>query len=351
MKHCKRIIGILLGMTMIISLTACGGGASSSLSSNAPAGASGKNSSNGTAAQIVFKAGQESDPTNSYGTGLEKLAELVKEKTNGRYKLDVYHSGQLGTERELIEGVKMGTVDIAAVTSSPMTGFVADYGVFDMPYLFTSLDQAYKTLGGEIGDEYLAKLKSVNIVGLKFWTNGFRDMTNSKRPITSPDDLKGLKMRVMQSSIQIATFEALGAIATPMAYGEVYTSLQQKTVDGQETPIMSIVSAKFYEPQKYLSITEHFYSPALLLMSESAYAKIAPEDLPLFKEAVEEATKFQQTETERKCQEGLKVIEDYGLKVNEVPDKSAFIKAVEPVYDKFSKDFGDTIDRIRAQSN
>lgn len=301
--------------------------------------------------KIVFKAAQESDPTNSYGTGLEKLAELVKQKTDGRIELEVYHAGQLGTERELIEGVGMGTVDIIAVTSSPMTGFVADYGIFDMPYLFVSLEHAYKTLGGAIGDEYLAKLKDINIVGLKFWTNNFRNITNSKRPLAAADDLKGLKIRVMQSAVHIATFEALGAIATPMAYGEVYTSLQQGTMDGQETPIMSIVSAKFYEPQKFLSITEHFYSPALLLMSEDAYAQIPEADMALFMKAVEEATVFQRAETERKCAEGIKVIADYGLAINTVGDKSSFIKAVEPVYARFSKQFGeDVIKRIRAEA-
>lgn len=295
---------------------------------------------------ITLKAGIVIDQNHPYYFGIDKFREIVKEKTNGRIDVQIYHSSQLGSERDLIEGLGMGSVDLAAVSSAPVSSFVPKIAVFDLPYLFASREQAYKVMDGPIGQQFFEDLKNNKIVGLAYFENGFRNITNSKRPIEKPEDLKGIKIRVMESPVPIATFNAVGANATPMAWGEVFTALQQGTIDGQENPLPVIYTQKLFEVQEYLSLTEHFYAPALFLMSESTYSKLSAEEQKIVMEAAKEAAEYERQVSIQQANDFVSKCEEEGMKVNTV-DKEPFIKAMKPVYEKFEAEFGkDLIETI-----
>ena len=348
----KKILAFLLAIVMIAGFTACNSSPSSSnTSTQTPTNTTGtgeeKTPVSGSAETIVFKAAQESDSQNSYGIGLEKLAELINEKSDGRYQLDVYHSGQLGTEAELVEGITMNTVDIVAVTTSIIVNTVPEYGIFDLPYMLEDFDAVDLVFNGDLGREYLDMLADYGIVGLRFWVNGFRCAANSKHPINTPEDFVGIKMRTMNNPVHITSFEALGAVATPMAYGEVYTAIQQGTVDGMEAPIQTIYSSSFYEVAPYVSITNHVYSSALLLMSESCRSQIPEEDWAIWEEALNEASQFEAEYAIARTQEGIEAMTAAGSEVNEVQNISLFAEAVTGVYAQYYDVYGqDAIQRI-----
>jgi tripartite ATP-independent periplasmic transporter solute receptor, DctP family len=196
---------------------------------------------------VVLKAGHAVDPSHPYHRGLVEFARLIENRTNGKYRIDLYPSAQLGNERDMIEGLQLGTLDLVVTSTGPVSNFVPRMGVVDLPYLFKNRQHAYTVLDGPIGESLLEGFKGNGIVGLAFWENGFRCLTNSRRPIKTPEDVKGLKIRTMEN---IATFKCLGASPTPMAWSEVFTSLQQGVLDGQENPISIIYHQRIYEVQK-----------------------------------------------------------------------------------------------------
>jgi len=339
----KNLFLLVAIMTVILTLAGCG-----SNSAPAPAGTATPAATAAPAANVVLKAGHAGILLNGkhpYQQGLEKFNELVKQKTNGRISIEIFGNGQLGNERDTIEGVSMGTVDVALITNSPITGFVPEYNVLDMPYLFENREQAHKVLDSDVGKELLKKLEAKNIVGLSFMENGVRSITNSKLPIKTPADLAGIKIRVMETPVHIATFKALGANPTPMVWGEVFTGLQQGTIDGQENMMMGIISAKLNEVQKYLSLTEHFYTPAVLMINKDLLQKLSVDDQKAVQEAAAEATIYQREECKSQNDASLKELVNAGMTVNEV-DKAPFIKAVQPVYDQFSDKYGEWFDKI-----
>ena len=296
-------------------------------------------------AQVVLKAGHVLAPVHPYHVGMEKFAELVAEKTGGQVKVEVFHSAQLGNERELVEALQMGTTDVCLISTAPMAGFSKDFLVYDLPYLFTSPEQAYEILDGPIGQASMEGIKKAELIGLAFWENGFRNITNSKRELVKPEDLKGLKIRTMENKIHMATFKALGADPTPIASGEVFTALQQKTVDGQENPLTGIYTSKYYEVQKYLSITEHFYSPAPLLIGLEAWNKLNPEQQKAVQAAADEAKAFQRELNQKEVAQAQKELEARGMTITTV-DKAVWKAAMAPIYKEFEKEVG--ADRLKA---
>lgn len=296
-------------------------------------------------AQVTLKAGHVLAPVHPYHVGMEKFAELVDAKTNGQVKVEVFHSAQLGNERELVEALQMGTTDICLISTAPMAGFSKDFLVYDLPYLFTTTEQAYAVLDGPVGQASMEGIKKASLIGLAFWENGFRNITNSKLEIVKPADLKGLKIRTMENKIHMATFRALGADPTPIASGEVFTALQQKTVDGQENPLTGIYTSKYYEVQKYLSITEHFYSPAPLLIGAESWEKLSPEHQKAIQEAADEAKVFQRELNQREVAQAQKELEAKGMIISTV-DKAVWKEAMAPIYKQFEKEVGS--DRLKA---
>lgn len=336
----KKIGIVALCLIMVFGLVACGGEKAATTTTTATATAP------AAAETITLKAGDVIDENHPYSLAIKKFGEIVSEKTSGRIQVQLFHSSQLGNERDLIEGLKMGSVDMAAVSSAPVSGFVPKIAVFDLPYIFTSREHAYKVMDGPIGEQFFKDLAAQKIIGLGWFENGFRNITNSKLPINTPEDLKGLKIRVMESPVPIGTFNLLGANATPMAWGEVFTALQQGTIDAQENPMSVVYLQKLYEVQKYLSMTEHFYAPALFLMSDATFSKFSVDDQKIIMEAAAEATAYEREQAQQQAEAYVSKCEEEGMIVN-YPDKNIFIEATKPIYAQFEAQLGkDLIDSI-----
>ncbi len=287
----------------------------------------------------------------AYTMGAEYFARLVEEGTNGDVIVRVYGGGQLGKgERELLEGLQLGTIDMAATSTGPISNFSEDMGVVDLPFLFTSNEHVDKVLDGPVGRTLLDGLEKANIKGLSFFENGFRNFTNSKRPLLRPEDFKGLKFRTMENPVHLASVRQLGAQAVPMSWGEVYTSLQTGVIDGQENPIAIIYAFKLSEVQKYLSLTGHFYSPAPLTMGLKKFKALKPDFQQIFQDAALKAAVYARKLIRDNEAKQLEELKAQGMVVSEV-DKAIFIKAMSPVYDTFGRKnpaWKDVVERIRA---
>ncbi|QAA94875.1 TRAP transporter substrate-binding protein [Pollutimonas thiosulfatoxidans] len=286
--------------------------------------------------------------TNShYGAGADALAKTIEGETGGEFKLEHFPNSALGGEREVIEGLQLGTIDLAIVSTGATLNFVPNTGVFDIPFLFRDLTHARKVLDGQIGQEMLEAFPKRGLVALAWGEQGFRQLTNNVRPVVTPDDAKGLKVRTTENPIHIAAFRELGILATPMAWPEVATALQQGTIDGQENPMSVIVSAKLPQLQKYLSLTAHVYGPALVLMSPNVYNGLSDEDKASFKKAGHDAALAMRAYVDDIEKSGIEEVKKQGMQVNTV-DHAAFVKAVQPVYPQYYKQFGkDLVESIR----
>ena len=288
-------------------------------------------------AKMTLKLATVTPPKHAYNDGAREFARLIKERTNGEIDIRVYAGGQLGKgERELLEGMQMGIIDLAVTSTGPLSNFSPDMGVVDLPFLFLSNEHVDKVLDGSVGRNLLDGLEKANLKGLAFMENGFRNFTNSVRPLEKPEDLKGLKFRTMENPVHLASVRSIGAQAVPMSWGEVYTSLQTGVIDGQENPVAIIWVNKMNEVQKYLSLTGHFYSPAPLTMSKKKFDSLKPEWQKLFVETALEAAAFERKiirDAELKQVEELK---SWGMDIRTV-DKQLFVEAMQPAYDEFYK--------------
>ena len=301
-------------------------------------------------AKMELKAGHTLAPAHPYHLGLVRFGEIIAEKTGGEITLDAFHSSQLGSERELIEAMQMGTTDMAVISTAPLAGFTKSFMVYDLPFIFSDSATAHKVLDGPIGQKSLDDLEKIGIIGLAFYENGFRQVTNSSKPLVKPTDARGLKIRTMENKIHMASFRAVGANPTPMAFGELFTALQQKTIDAQENPLPIIFNNKFYEVQKYCSMTNHFYSPAPLLISKKVWEKLTDEQKQIFKDAAIEARAYQREELAKQDAAYLTELKDKGMEINEV-DHEAWLKAMAPVYKQFEKEIGlDLIKQVQDAS-
>src|ERR1700693_3762087 len=219
------------------------------------------------------------------GAGAAVFADEIAKRTEGRYRIEQYPNSALGGELEMLKAVQLGTVDLAFITGAPLPNYMPDIGVFNIPFLFRDLTHAHAALDGPIGQSYLAKFREKGLVALAWGENGMRHITNSKREIRSPEDLKGLKLRLPQSEVMLVGFKALGADASPLPFPQLYGALQSGQFDGQENPIAPIQSSKFNQVQKYLTLTGHVYDPAILFMSIDDFDALSAEDKQSFIEA------------------------------------------------------------------
>ena len=275
-----------------------------------------------------------------YTLGMVRYADLVKTRTKGRVVIQIHHSRELGDEREVVEGLQLGTIQLTVTSTGPLGGFVPEMNVVDLPFLFRDPQHAYKVLDGEIGRGLLNKFEGVGIKGLAFWENGFRHITTSKKPVREPGDLKGLKIRVMENKVHQAAFRQLGADATPMAWGEVFTSLQQGLLDAEENPIPIIYTFKLNEVQKYVSLTGHVYSPAPVLMSKKTWDRMPPDIQKVLLDTAVEVAKYQRELIREQEQRQLGELKAKGMTVIEKPDRAAFREAMKPVFEQFQDRFG-----------
>ena len=299
-------------------------------------------------AQTTLKMNIAIAQNSHYGVAIDTFAREVENRTGGRYKIQNFYSGALGAERESIEALQLGTLDLTMTSTGPVPNFVPDVAILDIPFLFRDYAQARTVLDGPIGQEMLQKFDAKGIHGLAWGENGFRNMTNSKHPVVVPEDLKGLKMRTMENPVHIQAYRAFGIIPTPMAFTEVFTALQQGTVDGQENPLSVITSAKLDQVQKYLTLTGHVYSPAVILMSKAQWDKLSAADKQSFVDAAKEAVKANRARIDDDEKKAVADLRAKGMQVVENVDKAKFQAALAPTFAEFGKKFGqDNIDKIK----
>lgn len=280
------------------------------------------------------------------GVGLNVLAEKLKEYSNGSLQPTVYHNGTLGNSTSMVEGVQQGTIDFAVTGNAYYSGLVPEIQVLELPYLFKDRAEVEKVLNSPVADELLAKFEAKGLKGMDFWGIGFRSLTNNIRPVKTPADTKGLKLRTLPAPIQIKLWSLLGAVSTPIDSSEVYTSLQQGTVDGQENLLTDIYFNKYYEVQKYLTMTRHTFTPFLLSMSLKTWDKLSDDQKVAVTKAVAEATAAVNKEasnTEEKLLSELASL----MTVEMNPDTDAFREQSKDSYKLFTDKYGsDYVDRV-----
>lgn len=292
-------------------------------------------------AQTVLKIGWTNTIDSHYGVMATTFNDEIVKRTNGRYKLQYFTSGALGGEREMLEAVQLGTQDLVITSSGPVGNFVPETRIVDIPFLFRDYDHARKVLDGPIGQDLLAKFPSKGLVAITWMENGFRHITNSRRQVKTPEDVKGMKIRTMENKVHMDAFKAMGALPTPMNMNEVFTALQTGTVDGQENPIPVILSNKLYTVQKYLTLTGHVYSPALLITSKGFWDKLSEADKAAFKEAAKIAVVANRKKVNEDEANGIAIMEKGGTEVTTKVDKALFQKGVASAYATYNKDFGE----------
>lgn len=288
-----------------------------------------------SADEVRLKLGHVAQPSHPFHTGALKLAELAKKYSNGEITIDVFPASQIGNERDMIEGARLGTIDMLLTSSGPVMGFEKRFGVLDMPYIFRDVQHAHKVLDGEVGTQLFAALEPKGLKGLAWFENGFRNITNSKHEIKTAEDLKGLKIRTIENPIHIAYFKKLGAVPQPMAFGELYPALEKKVVDGQENPIGAIVTGRFYEVQKYVSMTGHVYSGVPVLMSLKRFNGLSKAQQAAVQRAASEAAAFERSQLASQDEEGLALLRKNGVTIT-IPDRTSFALAAEPVRASFA---------------
>ena len=302
-----------------------------------------------SSAQTVMKISISIAQNSHQGVAIDTFGKEVEKRTGGRYKIQAFYSGSLGGERESIEAVQLNTQELTFSSSGPVPNFVPETKILDIPFLFRDKAHARAVLDGPIGQEMLTKFDSKGFKALAWGENGVRHMTNNKRPVNVPEDLKGLKMRTMENPVHVAAYKGLGIVTTPMAFPEVFTALQQGTVDGQENPLSVIMASKFDQVQKYLTLTGHVYSPCILLMSKPAYDKLSAADKQAFLDAAKEGVKANRARVDEDDSKGVAELRSKGMNVNENVDKAKFVAMLAPVNAEFEKQFGKAnIDKIRS---
>jgi tripartite ATP-independent transporter DctP family solute receptor len=303
----------------------------------------------GAQAPIKLTLGHNSPPSSPKGMGASKFAELVAAKSNGRIAVQVSPSEQLGNENSQMGALRMGSQDLGSLGQGAMLSIVPEVAVLGLPFLYSTMPKAWEALDGPIGQELAKKMDDKGLVFLGWWCNGIRQTSNSKRPITRPEDFKGLKIRTPLDPTTVDTFAAMGASPQQINYGELYMALQQGVVDGQENPLANIYTAKLYEVQKFISFTNHKYEPTGLIMSASTWKRLKAADHEILQAAAKEATDFQRKasfDSEQKFLEEFKKMPSVVL--NEV-DLAPFRKATEGVWDAWEKKpVGDFVKRLRA---
>ncbi|PDT39637.1 MULTISPECIES: TRAP transporter substrate-binding protein [Sinorhizobium] len=275
-------------------------------------------------------------------TGMEKFAELVKEKSGGKIEIKLFPGGTLGGDVQTISALQGGVVEMTVLNAGILANNVKQFGAVDLPFLFNSGEEADKVMDGPFGDSLMKLLPDTGLVGLGYWELGFRNLTNNRHPVTKLEDIKGLKIRTIQSPIPLELFNTLGANAVPLPYTELYTALETGTVDGQENPAANILNAKFYEVQKYMTLTRHQYNPQIVLVSKKFWDGLNDEEKAVLQAAATEARDFQRKVSREKDAEALAEIKKTGMEVSELsPEETQKLRdAVKPVVEKFKAEIG-----------
>lgn len=297
----------------------------------------------------VMKLGIVTNQDRSLTKGLKKFAELVEKESGGTIKGEVFADGLLGGDRQVLEALQMNTVQGTAVSTGVVAAFAPRFDAFDLPYLFKDKATAYKVFDGPIGDELLQDLPKAKLVGLGYWENGFRHVTNNKRPIMTADDLKGLKLRTLESKVHVDFWKLMGTNPTPMSFSQLYSAMEQGVVDGQENPYGNVVTSKFFEVQKYLTNTGHVYNANVFILSKTFYDSLSDKEKEIVKKAAIEARDYQRKLNEEEDQSSVSLLKDKGMKINDLNpgEKEKIMQMVQPLYQQVAQQIGgDLVDRL-----
>lgn len=285
--------------------------------------------------------------TDPYAITARQFKKALAEFAPGQFEVQFFPSRQLGDEKEMLEGLSFGTLDSAVITNSPISRIALPFQVNDMPFIYANKEQAYKVLDGPIGKDLMKILEAKNIIGFGFAEGGYRQMINNMRPVYTPDDVKGIKWRVMPNPVYIGMFRSLGGNAVPMAWGEVFTAMQQGTIDGLEIPIAVIYNNSYFEVAKYLSLTNHTYSALGLLMSKRRFNSLTPDQQTAVRKAARKAIHEERRMNTENVKTLVGKIKEKGMIINQVKDPKAFRAMVKPVYDEFRPSIGSMLlDRV-----
>jgi tripartite ATP-independent transporter DctP family solute receptor len=290
--------------------------------------------------------GHGAAPGNPRHEASVKFAEVVKANTNGRIEIQVAHSSQLGDDAAMVTAIRSGTLDMSANSQGAVSSVVPEFSALGLPFLFSDITKAWQLLDGPIGQDLAKRTEAKGMVVLGYWDNGIRHISNSKRPIKAPADVKGLKIRTPPDAITVDIMQALGADPQQIKFSELYVALQQGVVDGQENPLANIASAKLYEVQKYISLTGHKYEATPFLMSKRSWDKLSPADQKVFLAAAVEATQMQRKLSKEADDKLVAEIKAKGVQIDTV-DTAPFVQATRPVYDKWiAGPTGDFVKRV-----
>jgi C4-dicarboxylate-binding protein DctP len=300
--------------------------------------ANGTSEKSGESKTYVLKLGHDQMENTPHHLAAVKFKELVEERTGGNVKVEIYPAQQLGTSREMIEGMQIGTVEAACLPSAAYSGFDLATGLTDLPFLFPNPETAYKVLDGEMGDKIFARLEKIGLKGASYWTSGFKQFT-ANFPIDDPDDYKGKKIRVMSNPVLIAQYESMGASAVPIDFQELYNALQQKAVDGEENPLSTIVNMRFYEVQDYLTISNHGMLGYIFCFNDTWLKTLPSEYRDILVSAAKEVAPFERSEIQRLEKETyLPTIEAAGVEISTLTDaqRKQFEDITRPTYEIYA---------------
>jgi tripartite ATP-independent transporter DctP family solute receptor len=300
-------------------------------------------------APVKLTLGHGAAPGNPRHEAALLFAERVKAKTAGRIEVQVAHSAQLGDDAAMVTALRSGTLDMSANSQGAMANVVPEYAALGLPFLFPDIQKAWQLLDGPVGEDLAKRTAAKGMVVLGYWDNGIRHITNSKRPIKVPADVKGLKIRTPPDTMTVDIMQALGADTQQIKFAELYVALQQGVVDGQENPLANVASAKLYEVQKYLSLTGHKYEATPFVISKRSWERLSPADQKVFTEAAAEATKLQRKLSKEADDKLAGELKAKGVQVDAV-DRKAFVEATRSVYTKWSAGpSGDFVKRVMQQ--
>ncbi|WP_127145518.1 TRAP transporter substrate-binding protein [Pelagibacterium montanilacus] len=285
------------------------------------------------------------------GDGVEVMRQCMTDATDGAWELNAFWSSALGDDLQATQALRSGTQEMVVTSTSPITGIEPALGVFDLPFLFANAEEADAVLDGEFGQYISDMMPDSQLVNLAWWENGFRNLTNSVRPVETLADFEGLRVRVMQNNIFLDTFQTLGANATPMAFGEVFTALETRAIDAQENPFVTIDTSQFFEVQDYLSVTNHAYTPFMVLFSKPIFDTYSEEEQQILIDCAVEGRDVQRQASRELSEQSLQRVIDAGMAVNELSEEAMaeIREATAAVYDRHAEEIGEeTVERMLA---
>ena len=292
-------------------------------------------------AKTVFRLASMTPMEHTYNQGAVRFAQLVRERSRGRIEIAVYPNGELAKgERELLKAIQEGSIDFYVGSTGPVSGFIPSMGILDLPFLFRDYTHADQVLDGPVGNRLLTDLEKANLKGLAFWENGFRNLTNSKRAVKTPGDARGLKIRTMENKLHLAAWKAVGVQPVPMAYGNLYGALQRMEIDGQENPIAVIYAAGFEKVQRYLSLTQHVYSPALIVISPKTWQGLSRQDQEMILKTAREVAPYQRQLGRESEEKQIAALAAAGMTVSKDLDKDAWYRVMEAAMGDFIRSLG-----------